>query len=567
MRKRSLYIKSCLISMLIIIFLLTGCGQKMQTSDTGVEESQVTALSSDEMFTKRDLETAYDSSAAVTIQLKETGISASSDSVQIEDHKITIREEGVYLLSGQLNQGMIIVDADENAKIQLVFQGVEITCDTSAPLYIKNADKVFLTLEEGTENCLRNTGDFVAIDENNIDGAIFSKSDLTLNGKGSLCVKSESGHGLVCKDDLVLVSENLEIEAAGHGIDANDSVRIANSKVSIIAGRDGIKADNDEDDAKGFIYIESGSFDITTGGGYENGTKKSGTDMGMPQGGGMRGPGRDHQAPPSGNGNQNNQSTEEETTSMKGIKASSMIQILNGSFVINSADDSIHSNSVITIFDGTFDIKTGDDGIHADETVTIQNGEIVISESYEGLEARDIFINDGQLEIHSTDDGINAAEKTDKSNMTNGRDGMFGGGPMGMQAGNCNITISGGKIKIYASGDGIDANGSLSISGGEIYLSGPIMGDTSILDYDTTGEITGGIFIGTGSANMAQNFSSYSQGVIFEKVEQGTAGSTIKVLDENDQVILEYVAEQDFQLVIISHPDLSTDKDYTLLVL
>lgn len=215
------------------------------------------------MFTDRDARTEYDESNGVLIQLSGTSAAASSNSVKISGTTITITEEATYIISGTLDDGMIIVNAPDSAKLQIVLNGVDITSKTSAPLYILEADKVFITLAEGTENTLSNGGTFTAIDENNIDAAIFSKQDLTLNGSGSLTVTSPAGHGIVCKDDLVFTSGTYTVHSASHGLDANDSVRITGeTNLTIDAGKDGIHSENTDDASLGFIYISNGTLNI-----------------------------------------------------------------------------------------------------------------------------------------------------------------------------------------------------------------------------------------------------------------------------------------------------------------
>ena len=149
---------------------------------------------------------------------------------------------------------------------------------------------------------------------------------------------------------------------------------------------------------------------------------------------------------------------------MKGIKSTGDLSITGGTFTINSADDSVHSNTSLTVSGGVFEIASGDDAFHADETLTVTAGVINIAESYEGLEALHVDIQGGEITLVATDDGLNAAGGTDSSGTAGGRDGMFGGGRMGggmSSASTGSIVISGGTLYINASGDGIDANGSL----------------------------------------------------------------------------------------------------------
>lgn len=544
------------------------------TADGAEMSSQADA----DMFTNRDYSTDYDENNSVLIQLNGNQATASSDSVQISGTTITITEEATYIISGTLDDGMIIVNAPDTAKLQLVFNGVNINCETSAPLYILEADKVFITLADGTENTLSNGGTFTAIDENNIDSVIFSKQDLTLNGSGSLTVTSPAGHGIVSKDDLVITGGIYTITSASHGLDANDSVRITGATtLTIDAGKDGIHAENNDDTALGFVYIsngtinieaegdgvsagaymqiENGVFYVLAGGGSENGTKAASDTWGGFMGGGRP-----------GQFSTSISTTDDSSTSMKGLKSAGNMLISNGSITIDSADDGVHSDASITVNGGTFEIASGDDAFHAEETLTVTAGTVNITESYEGLEALHVDIQGGDITLVATDDGLNAAGGMDSSGMTGGRDGMFGGGRGGMSSSNGSITISGGTLFINASGDGIDANGSLTISGGYTVVVGPTQGDTATLDYDTTAVITGGTFIGTGASGMAQTFSDSEQGVVTVNVGNQSAGTTVTLTDENGNTLITQTPELSFAIVILSSPEIVSGESYTITV-
>lgn len=156
-----------------------------------------------------------------------------------------------------------IVDVEDTDKVQLVLNGVEITSERSAAIYICSADKVFITTMSGSDNRLTNGGTYTAIDDNNIDAVIYSKDDLALNGDGTLTIDAAAGHGVVSKDDLVLTSGTYEINAEKHGLSGKDSVRISEGTYHITAGKDGIHASNTDDSIQGFIYIAGGNFEIT----------------------------------------------------------------------------------------------------------------------------------------------------------------------------------------------------------------------------------------------------------------------------------------------------------------
>lgn len=595
---------SIFLALFMILSVLAGCGtDKGNTGDNGGLNNGGATVSGDDstindnpvdvdfsqtdsdMFTERDGKTEYDESKAVTIKLNGTSATASSNSVNISGSRVTITEEATYVISGELTDGMLIVNAKDTAKLQLIFDGVNITSKTSAALYVLEADKVFLTLAEGTTNRLANGGSFTAIDDNNIDGALFSKQDLTLNGAGSLTVTSPAGHGIVCKDDLVVTGGTYIVNSSSHGLDANDSVRIANANFTIDAGKDAIHCENTEDTAKGFIYISSGSIkaeaegdgiaasaylqieggeiDLLIGGGSKNGSQASSGNYGGFMGGG-------HGGMRPGSSQSSTTTTDENSASMKGIKAANSLLISGGTFKIDSADDSVHSDVSVTINGGTFELASGDDAIHAEETLTITAGTFNITESYEGLEALNIDVKGGEFKIVASDDGLNAAGGTDSSGTTGGRDGMFGGGKHGMgggmSSGNGSIIISGGNLYVKASGDGIDANGTLTISGGYTVVTGPTQGDTATLDYDRSAMITGGTFIGTGASGMAQTFSDSEQGVIAVSVGNQSAGTKIVLKDKSGNIIIEHTPELNFAVVILSSPDIKKGETYTITV-
>lgn len=590
---------------------LTGCGKsstndKEDTESTNGQTVISTIIKEDEMFTDRDFRTEYDTEKAVSVTLNTDTIVCKSDAVKIKDTTITLSEEGTYVFSGTLNDGMVVVDADKSAKLQIVLNNASITSQSSAPLYILKADKVFVTLAEGSTNTLANGGTYASIDDNNIDGAVFSKQDLTFNGSGTLQITSPAGHGIVCKDDLVFTGGTYTIDSASHGLDANDSIRMTASTFTITAGKDGIHAENLDDTSLGFVYakdgdfqisaegdgissgnsmqINDGTYNIVTGGGSENATKKSSDTWGDFMGG--HGGGMDKPDGPGGSGGRGEPSgrdtgnakpmstdTEDTSTSIKGIKSACDMLIKGGTFTINSADDSVHSNASITINGGTFTVASGDDGFHADDTLTVADGTITISESYEGLEALHLIISGGTITLTADDDGLNAAGGTDESGYggVRGNEQFGGHGDPGMNgsgssASNGTIQISGGTLYIKASGDGIDANGTLEITGGHLTVCGPTQGDTSTLDYDVSGTISGGTFIGTGASQMAQSFSDSEQGVIAVSVGNQTAGTKIELKDAKGNTLLTHEPELDFAIVILSSPDIEKGETYTITV-
>lgn len=564
--------------------LLTGCGGTAGGETEGTSGVS-TQTGSSEIFSDRDFETDYDESKSAVITLKGDSAECGSDAVRISGSTVTITDEGTYILSGTLDDGMIIVDSEKTDKTQLVLDGVTIHSGTCAPIYIVQSDKVFITLAPDSVNTLSNGGSFTAIDENNIDAVIFSKEDVTLNGSGELTITSPAGHGIVSKDSLSITGGSYDISSASHALAGKDDVCIAGAAFVLTSGKDGIHAENEDDAAKGYVHIEGGSFeisaegdgisasahmqilggsfDIVSGGGSVNGAKQTSDAWGNFMGGG-----RGRQGGDRGGGSMAGTASEETTddsTSIKGIKASADLVIRGGTFTIDSADDAVHSNTSITVSGGTFEIASGDDAFHADETLTVTSGVIRISESYEGLEGLHIAVSGGDITLTASDDGLNAAGGTDQSGFGGQRgNDRFGGGMGGTSNGS--IVISGGTINVTASGDGIDANGTLEISGGFVTVCGPTQGDTATLDYDSSAVITGGTFIGTGASGMAQTFSDSQQGVIALSVGNQSAGTEITLTDSDGNVVLSYAPDLPFAVVILSSPEIIKGGAYTITV-
>ena len=549
------------------------------TTETSSESSSsatgITYLDADDMFTDRDKEVGYDEDTATAITLSDDASSCDSSSVTISNNTITITDEGTYLLTGSLSDGQVIVDADDK-KVQLVLDSVNINCDTSAALYVKAADKVFVTLASDSENSLSNTSDFVAIDDNNIDAVIFSKDDLTLNGSGTLTVTAKYGHGIVSKDDLVITSGTYQITAAKHALSGKDSVRIADGVLTLDAGTDGIHSENTDNDAKGFIYIANGDISITA--------------------------------------------------DSDGFDAEETLQVDGDNIEVAAGDDGLHADGDLIITDGTINVTKSYEGLEG-MTVTVEDGDISVVSSDDGINAA----GDGTSEESSQSgtppekpDGSDSTEdrpeppsgfdKNDNSSANSnsdsnsdskpadlpdgnggpgggnggpgGGDGAPGGGNGGPGGGNGApgggnggpgggmeeatdynlIQISGGKIYINANGDGIDSNGNLTVTGGEIYVDGPTSGGDGALDCSGTALISGGTVIAVGSSGMAENFdSSSAQGSMITTVSDSMITGDITLTDSEGNTIVSYSPSKEYSSVAISCADLKEGETYTLV--
>ena len=497
--------------LLSLLLLANGCqntiaitgesGESEETSSQSTSAVNTAAvIDTGSLFSDRDLDGSYDEESAVAISLEGDTASCSSDGVSIQDGQIIISQEGVYLISGTLEDGQIIVNAGDTDKVQLVLKGASLTSSTSAPIYSLQADKVFIILAEGSENTLVNGGEFVAIDENNIDGVIFSKTDLTLNGSGSLSIASPAGHGVVSKDDLVITGGTYQVEALNHGLEGKDSLSIAGGTFSLTCGKDGLRSENTEDASLGSVYIQNGefqidaqgdaisasgalqvdggTFSIVTAGGSETVTMDTGEDFGQ---GRFSFPGSSSESAAA------SEDASTDTASAKGLKADGTIFIQGGTFSTDTADDSIHAGGDISIIAGTFQLQSGDDAIHSDSNLLIQDGDFTIPYCYEGLEGLSITIDGGTFRITSQDDGLNAAGGADSSGFGMRQQDRFASSA----SSDSFILISGGTFTITSQGDCIDSNGDLTINGGTLDLTCNGSGNTA-LDTDGSYANNGG---------------------------------------------------------------------------
>lgn len=497
-----------------------------------------------DMFTKRDLAGTYEESETVKITLSGKTATCESSNVQIENGVVTIKAAGVYVLSGTLTDGTIVVDAGDDDKVQLVLDGASITAADYAAVYAKNADKVFVTLAEGTENSLIVSGDYVQTDDNNVDAVIFAKCDLTLGGSGSLTVKDTVGHGIVSKDDLVVTGGTYTIESQDHCLNGKDSVRIADGTFTLTCDEDGIHAGND-DQQNGYIYIEDGDIDISVG------------DDAM--------------------------------------HAEGLLIITGGDIDISKSYEGIEGYKIL-VTGGDIDVAASDDGFNAAGGSSGSSGDNKGGSSHGVGDNKGGFGGDHGVDVNGntpparpdgngqSGDRPNLPEnegQPESGGMPDGS-GMPGGsgvsdgsdksgdqamGGVGMDA-DCDayILITGGTININADGDGIDTNGYLGISGGSVYVLGPSNSGNGALDYGIYATIAGGEIVAVGGLGMAQGFGDESTqcSALVSFDEWIDAGETITLAGSDGKEVLSYKAGKKFNSVVISTSDMKQGETYTL---
>ncbi len=369
--------------------MLTGCTALTENAtDAALREESgatdgkaaVTSLDVSDMFSGRDREVGYDESQCVKITFLGNTAETDSECVEIDGSVVTITDEGSYLLTGEL-QGQLVVNAEKTDKIQLVMDGAVISCETSAALYVSQADKVFVTTAADSENRLETTGDYVAVDEQNIDGAVYSRDDITFNGEGSLSVASAMGNGLVGKDDLVIASGGYEITSGKHGVEGKDSVRIAGGDIVVNAGEDGIHSGNDEDETVGYTYIAGGNLTLHVGD--------------------------------------------------DGIHSDTQLVIAGGSVQVQNSYEGLEGQT-IEITGGEISVKSEDDGLNAaggndgsgkkggfgadpfasDESacITVSGGKVTVDAGGDGIDSNgSLYVSGGEIVVYGPEDSANGA--------------------------------------------------------------------------------------------------------------------------------------------------------------
>ena len=560
-------------------------------------------------YTKRESDPSYDEAKATLITLNGSTAESSGNNVAVNGSTITVSAEGVYVLSGSLDNGQVVVNAPEDAKVQIVMKGASVTNASGPALMVKQADKCFVTLAEGTENALADGAEY-ANAESDENAALYSDCDLTLQGGGQLSVSGNFKDAVKTKDDLVITGGSYTIKSASDALNGHDSVKISAGTFAIDAGNDGIKSSKDDDESKGFVSIDGGTFVLNA--------------------------------------------------ADKAINAVRYIRVAGAAKMdITAAGDAIHSDNFARIMGGELAISSGDDAVHAEYVLAIDDGSIDITKCVEGYEAQVITVNGSTTHIVASDDAINASPGGTTSNSNNaqmpggfdrnreqgtgrnqgadqaqgadqsqganqgkntgqdagqapsmrqdpsepqgqaegqgngpsqkqapdgnaaqgqgastpdggtmppdrGMGGRGGGGMMDSDE-NCILTINGGTITVESEGDGVDSNGYIYQNGGEVYVSGPSSSGNGSLDYGLGAEITGGTFIAAGSAGMAETFTKGPQASALVNAN-GSAGSTIEVTNANGEKLAGFTPTKDFQCVIVSAPGMTDGGEYVLSV-
>lgn len=464
-------------------------------------------------------------SVVVNIQYEKEGLSKVAETINIDngdqsinweryptfeitlDKAMDIIQPGTYHITGTLEDASISINAG-GGEVRLILDNVTINNSNGPAIACYSAED--LVIELVGENSLSDGPAYASNYDEDVNGVIYSKADLTFDGDGSLALQANYQDGIVGKDDLKFVGGSYSIVSADDGIRGKDSVYILDGSFIIDATSDAIKATNDTTTGKGFILVEDGNFDLVASG--------------------------------------------------KGLQSTSSILIYGGNYIINTKDDAIHSDNYLGIKDGQFNINSGDDGLHANKELTIDGGEITVVMSYEGMEAQVVTINDGIINLVSQDDGINAGGGADSSATMRQGAGVFDADE------NCKLTINGGEIAINASGDGIDSNGWLYFNGGTVVIDGPTNNGNGALDSGMGIVMNGGEVLAVGASGMASTLGMASSifNVSIYTTSTQAANTRIVIKDSSGKEVFSHQAKKTFDHIAAGSPMFELGETYTV---
>jgi hypothetical protein len=481
-------------------------GATAASGDPSTSTSSATTATSATAATHDDpADHEWDTAAEVAVALAD-GATSAGEGVTIDGDVVTITSAGTYRLKGSLADGQVVVETDDQDVVRLVLDGVDIASSTGAALVALDAEKVVVILAAGTQNRLADAAIYVfpSADVDEPNAALYSTADLTIAGEGALTVIGRFNDGIAGKDGVVIGGGTITVDAADDGIRGKDYLVVTGGTLDVTAGGDALKSDNEDDASLGYVRLAGGAIDLAAG------------------------------------------------------------------------TDGIDAFSSAEVDGGTLTIAAGDDAIHAETRVEVNGGAIDISRSYEGLEATQIVITGGDITLVADDDGLNVAGGVDASGWT--QEGGFEagpagrGGPGGGPGGEAAVEgyyaeISGGTLVMDTGGDGLDSNGSLTITGGTVVVNGPLSDGNGAIDVNGELLISDAVLLAAGSLGMAETPSASSgQATLHLQFDSlVAAGTVVRIQAPDGAPVATFEASKSFQSLVFSSPDVVDGTSYEVL--
>lgn len=497
----------------LVLGVLAGCSTAAAETTVGASMSTASVLDvattvDDALADNEDhadlaaiADETWDASSETAVSLDGDSATVSGDGATSDGSTVTISAPGTYRISGTLDDGQVVVSSEADGVVRLVLDGADITSSTGSAIAVSQADDVSVVLADGSANSLTDASTYEDTGEDAPNAALFSSDAMVISGTGALNVTGRSNDGIASKDGLVIAGGEITVTAVDDGVRGKDYLVVTGGTVDVDAGGDGLKADN------------------------EDGTNDDGETVGY-----------------------------------------------------------------AALLGGEVTVAAGDDGVHAESDLVVDAAAVTVSESVEGLEAAHILVASGTVDVTSTDDGFNAAGGTSTTSddaeaaggtsaegdqptggepptsgtMQQGEPPQGGGGGMpGEAAGDFSLVITGGSVTVDAGGDGLDSNGTLTVSGGDTTVFGPTEGGNGTLD-STSITVDGGTLLAVGTSSMLETPGDGSEGWIAATFDTLSAGTVLTVVDSSGATVAEVTLAKDAQSAILASPDVTSGEEYTV---
>ncbi|OFQ64371.1 carbohydrate-binding domain-containing protein [Rothia sp. HMSC061E04] len=528
--KKSNMIKSATSITLLAVLALTGCSANSASNTSATSTTSTSAsstsdttskmadsfstdvksgakLAEDTHYSAKDV--TWDSSSEVTIDLSNP---IATDGVTVSDGVITITKAGNYKLTGTY-EGQIKVEAADSDMIRLILNNATITNSTGAAINVVEADEVVIYTASSTTNTVSDGSSYSDTASGSPDAAIYSKSDLTLAGEGTLKVEGKYEESIHTSDGLVIASGTLEVSAANTGIKGKDYVDILDGTVTVTASQDGIKATNDSDGNRGWVRLSGGIVNISAGD--------------------------------------------------DGFKAERVVEISGGTLNITQANEGIEAQ-YINILDGTVNVTSSDDGINASYSTTTTTDSTTATSTNQSAQNR----QNSAPQVPSGSAGqASAGGQAPSGTMGQPQAGGGMGGGGTFEVVDATINISGGTVTVNANGDGIDSNGTATLSGGTLIVNGPFTGGNASLDTNGDLLLNGTTVTAANSGDMfeAPSTNSTSGYVKISNVSNLSSGTTVQVTDSSGNVVANYkVTNSSTALILVSRSKITKGESCTV---
>lgn len=468
----------------------------------------------------------WDASSETIVSLDGDSATVSGDGAAADGSTVTISAPGTYRISGTLDDGQVVVSSEADGVVRLVLDGADITSSTGSAIAVTQADDVSVVLADGSANSLTDASTYEDTSEDAPNATLFSADAMVISGTGALSVTGRSNDGIASKDGLVIVGGDITVTAVDDGVRGKDFLVVTGGTLDVDAEGDGLKADN------------------------EDGTNDDGDAVGY-----------------------------------------------------------------AALLGGEVTVAAGDDGVHAESDLVVDGATVAVSESVEGLEAAHILVAGGTIDVTSSDDGFNAAGGTSttsddaasdastasdgaaatadtstdaardqdtaadapaegemptggeppaSSTMPQGEPPQGGGGMPGDAAGDFSLVVTGGDVTVDAGGDGLDSNGTLTVSGGDVTVLGPTNAGNGTLDSAGAITVDGGTLLAVGSSGMLQTPGDGSEGWVAATFDTLSAGTELAVVDASGTTVASVTLTKDTQAAVLASPNVTDGEQYTL---